>query len=99
MTSVYLNPSSGPTEEATIAPGSFNEVDGMSPEGWNESDLGVGGVRVRSALRCAFAAEALWGPGGLPMQTQRRCSSKGSSVDSWRGVGWSPALGGVGSDI
>lgn len=33
---------SGPTEEATIALSSFNKVDGMSPEGWNESDLGVG---------------------------------------------------------
>lgn len=73
----------------------------MSPEGWNESDLGGSeAVRVRSALRCAFAAEALtWRGWGGEMQTQRRCSSKGSSVDSSRGVGWSPAAGGVGSDI
>lgn len=40
------------------------QVDGMSPEGWNESDL-RGGGRVCSALRCAFAAEAVtWGGAG-----------------------------------
>lgn len=36
---------------------------------------------------------------GLPVQTQRRCSSKGSSVDSSLGVGGSPAFSRVGSNV
>lgn len=71
-------------------------VDGMSAEGWNESGLGgKGPVQIRP--RCALAEETV--TQGLPVQTQRRCSSKGSSVDSSRGVGGSDVDSRVGSIV
>lgn len=64
----------------------------MSRGGW-----GQGPLSPEVCFRCRGCHLRGWG--GLPVQTQRRCSSKGSSVDSSRGVGWSPVVGGVGSDI
>ncbi len=66
------------------------------PKGWNESGLGGPGP-AQSRPRCAFTAENV--TRGLPVQTQRRCSSKGSSVDSSRGVGGSRAVSRVGSIV
>lgn len=52
----------------------------MSSESWTEG--GLGPVQVRPW--CAFTAQNI--TRGLPVQTQCRCSGKGSSVDS--SLGW-----------
>lgn len=54
-------------------------------------------VAVQLALRCAFTAENV--TKGPRVLTQRRCSSKGSSVDSARGVGGFPVVNKVGSKV
>lgn len=67
-----------------------------SPKGWNDFGLdGTGPLQIW--LRCAFTAENVTRV--LPVQTQRRCSSKGSSVDSSRGVSGSPAVSRIGSIV
>lgn len=73
----------------------------MSPEGWNESGLDgpepapVVDRDVLSLQRMSLRD----GEGVVLVQTQRRCSSKGSSVVSFRGVGGSPVFSRVGSIV
>lgn len=65
-------------------------VDGMGPKGWNESGMrGPGPVNMWPW--CAFS--------GSQVQTQRRCSIEGSSVDSSLGLAWSPKVRRVGSSL
>lgn len=99
---VYMTKSiqycSGPLEEVVVPLSLLKEG------WWNESRRlewvwsgRAGPAPESTAVRCAFTAENV--TRGLPVQTQRRCSSKGSSVDSSRGVGGSPALSRLGSNV
>lgn len=81
----------GPNASSIAVRVSQTGVDGMSPEGWNESGLGWAG----SGQPCGVLSLQRMSLG----VTQRRCSSKGSSVDSARGVGGSPVVSRVGSNV